>query len=133
MSDHSCFQINAEFKRITTMPLQSRFLSQLDVLSDRLVKLFEKRGRQIGKRLQSIMADMSQVRMHFFVWIWLLICTHLIEVRTLTPWLVLLISLDLGWWCWCWAGMHTQGSGCVPQWGSRKSSERIHSEYIRVQ
>ncbi|KAF1384391.1 hypothetical protein PFLUV_G00119650 [Perca fluviatilis] len=53
-------EINAEFKRITTMPLQSRFLSQLDVLSDRLVKLFEKRGRQIGKRLQSIMADMSQ-------------------------------------------------------------------------
>lgn len=45
------------------MPMQSRFLSQLDVLSERL---FEKRGGQIGKRLQSIMADMSQVRMHFF-------------------------------------------------------------------
>uniref|UniRef100_A0A1A8CKM6 Uncharacterized protein n=2 Tax=Nothobranchius kadleci TaxID=1051664 RepID=A0A1A8CKM6_NOTKA len=26
-------QINAEFKRITTLPLQSRFLSQLDILS----------------------------------------------------------------------------------------------------
>ncbi|KAG5278423.1 hypothetical protein AALO_G00098830 [Alosa alosa] len=29
-------EINAEFKRITTIPLQSRFLSQLDILSDKL-------------------------------------------------------------------------------------------------
>ncbi|XP_008278365.1 uncharacterized protein LOC103356092 [Stegastes partitus] len=53
-------EINAEFKRITTMPLQSKFLSRLDVLSDRRLKLFEKRGGQIGKRLQSIVAHMSQ-------------------------------------------------------------------------
>ena len=33
------------------MPLQSRFLSQLDVLSDRLVKLFEKRGGQIIRQV----------------------------------------------------------------------------------
>lgn len=59
--DNSCFQINAEFKRITTIPLQSRFLSQLDVLSDKLLKLFEKRGGQIGKQLQSNLAHMTQV------------------------------------------------------------------------
>ncbi|XP_074551477.1 uncharacterized protein LOC141808698 isoform X2 [Halichoeres trimaculatus] len=57
----SCFQINAEFKRITTIPLQSRFLSQLDVLSDKLLKPFEKRGGQIGKRLQSILTHMAEV------------------------------------------------------------------------
>ncbi|XP_028292864.1 uncharacterized protein LOC114455680 [Gouania willdenowi] len=53
-------EINAEFKRITTMPLQSRFLSQLDVLSDKLLKLFEKRGGQLGKKLQNILAQMAQ-------------------------------------------------------------------------
>ncbi|XP_074551476.1 uncharacterized protein LOC141808698 isoform X1 [Halichoeres trimaculatus] len=54
-------EINAEFKRITTIPLQSRFLSQLDVLSDKLLKPFEKRGGQIGKRLQSILTHMAEV------------------------------------------------------------------------
>ncbi len=35
-------QINAEFKRITTVALQSRFLSQIDMLSDKLLKVFQK-------------------------------------------------------------------------------------------
>uniref|UniRef100_A0A3P9JS78 Uncharacterized protein n=1 Tax=Oryzias latipes TaxID=8090 RepID=A0A3P9JS78_ORYLA len=33
-------EINPEFKRITTMPLQSRFLSQLDFLSESLLRYF---------------------------------------------------------------------------------------------
>ncbi|KAL7883324.1 hypothetical protein SRHO_G00009820 [Serrasalmus rhombeus] len=53
-------EINAEFKRITTMPLQSKFLSQLDAHSERLISLFKKRGGQIGKRLASIMAAMAE-------------------------------------------------------------------------
>ncbi|XP_062868186.1 uncharacterized protein LOC134330846 [Trichomycterus rosablanca] len=53
-------EINAEFKRITTMPLQSRFLSQLDVHSEKLMVLFKKRGGQIGKHLESIIAPMAQ-------------------------------------------------------------------------
>ena len=57
--------INAEFKRITTLPLQSRALSQLDVLSDTLLKVFEKRGGQIGQRLNCIMSNMTQVRINF--------------------------------------------------------------------
>lgn len=60
--DFVSLQISAEFKRITTMPLQSRFLSQLDLLSDKLLKLFKNRGGQIGKRLQSILACMTEVR-----------------------------------------------------------------------
>lgn len=47
------------------MPLQSRFLSQLDVLSDKLLNLFKNRGGQIGKRLQSILAHMTEVRVDF--------------------------------------------------------------------
>ncbi|CAL8240823.1 unnamed protein product [Gadus morhua 'NCC'] len=42
------------------MPLQSRFLTQLDVRSDKLLKLFEKRGGQIGKRLERTLAPMTQ-------------------------------------------------------------------------
>ncbi|KAL7831129.1 hypothetical protein SRHO_G00306310 [Serrasalmus rhombeus] len=42
------------------MPLQSKFLSQLDAHSERLISLFKKRGGQIGKRLASIMAAMAE-------------------------------------------------------------------------
>ncbi|XP_039650143.1 uncharacterized protein LOC120555500 [Perca fluviatilis] len=46
-------EINAEFKRIATVPLQSKFLSQLDLHSDNLMKLFKKRGGQLGQRLKT--------------------------------------------------------------------------------
>ncbi|XP_045898695.1 uncharacterized protein LOC123966596 isoform X2 [Micropterus dolomieu] len=52
-------EINAEFKRITTVPLQSKFLSQLDLHSDNLMRLFQNRGGQLGKRLQRIIAQMA--------------------------------------------------------------------------
>lgn len=49
VSNFSHFQINAEFKQITTMPLQSRFLSQLDVHSESLMRLLDGRqGREQG-------------------------------------------------------------------------------------
>ncbi|KAI7804916.1 hypothetical protein IRJ41_023569, partial [Triplophysa rosa] len=53
-------EINAEFKRITTVPLQSKFLSQLDLHSDNLMKLFQQRGGQLAKRLQPIIAEMAE-------------------------------------------------------------------------
>ncbi|KAL1250774.1 hypothetical protein QQF64_018570 [Cirrhinus molitorella] len=53
-------EINAEFKRITTISLQSRFFLQIDMLSDKL-KVFQKRGGQMGRRLQTIMEPMAQV------------------------------------------------------------------------
>ncbi|CAI5642295.1 unnamed protein product [Oreochromis niloticus] len=52
-------EINAEFKRITTMALQSRFLSQLDYLSESLLKVFAKRSGQQGKKLKDIAAMMT--------------------------------------------------------------------------
>uniref|UniRef100_A0AAX7SGW4 Uncharacterized protein n=1 Tax=Astatotilapia calliptera TaxID=8154 RepID=A0AAX7SGW4_ASTCA len=42
------------------MPLQSRFLSQIDVLSDKFIKVFKERGGQIGRRLQNILEPMAQ-------------------------------------------------------------------------
>ncbi|XP_023810065.1 sterile alpha motif domain-containing protein 3 isoform X1 [Oryzias latipes] len=47
-------EINAEFKRITTMPLQSRFLSQLDFLSESLLRVFSKRSGKQGKMLKDM-------------------------------------------------------------------------------
>ncbi|KAF5894172.1 sterile alpha motif domain-containing protein 3-like isoform X1, partial [Clarias magur] len=52
--------INAEFRRITTLPLQSKFLSQLDRFSDDLLKVFLKKGGVIRKRIQDAMVPMSQ-------------------------------------------------------------------------
>lgn len=53
------FQINAEFKRITTGPLQSKFLSQLDLHSENLTQLFQKRGGQLGGKLKRIAAQIA--------------------------------------------------------------------------
>ncbi|KAK3531342.1 hypothetical protein QTP70_018140 [Hemibagrus guttatus] len=52
-------EINAEFKRITTVLLQSKFLSQLDLYSDKLMRLFKKRGGQLGERLKRINAQLA--------------------------------------------------------------------------
>lgn len=60
------FQINSEFKRIATMSLQSRFLSQLDLLSaslDRGSKKSLQSGKQ-GKKLKD-MAVMMTVRANY--------------------------------------------------------------------
>ncbi|KAL1249299.1 hypothetical protein QQF64_020304 [Cirrhinus molitorella] len=53
-------EINAEFRWITTLPLQSKFLSQLDRFSDDLLKVFTKRGGVVRKRIQDVMVPMSQ-------------------------------------------------------------------------
>ncbi|XP_069375043.1 uncharacterized protein [Paralichthys olivaceus] len=52
-------EINVEFKRITTMPLQSRFLSQLDLLSGSLLRVFAKRSGEQGKKLKDIAGMMT--------------------------------------------------------------------------
>ncbi|KAG7513756.1 hypothetical protein JOB18_015916 [Solea senegalensis] len=52
-------EINAEFKRLTTIPLQSRFLSQLDLLSQSLLRMFENRSGEQGKKLKDIAATMT--------------------------------------------------------------------------
>ncbi|KAL7872447.1 hypothetical protein SRHO_G00074300 [Serrasalmus rhombeus] len=54
-------KINAEFRRITTMPLQSRFLSQLDLHSANLLRVFVKRSGQQGKTLRDIVAMMMDM------------------------------------------------------------------------
>ncbi|CAL8384054.1 unnamed protein product [Arctogadus glacialis] len=53
------FQINAEFKRVTTMPLQSKFISQIDLHSASLLRVFEKRSGQQGQKLRDMAAMMT--------------------------------------------------------------------------
>ncbi|CAI5678324.1 unnamed protein product [Oreochromis niloticus] len=52
----SCFQINAEFKRIATIPPQTKFLAQLDLHLSNLVKLVNRRG-ELGLILERIVAQ----------------------------------------------------------------------------
>ncbi|KAK5918640.1 hypothetical protein CgunFtcFv8_003385 [Champsocephalus gunnari] len=52
-------EINAEFKRITTIPLQSKFLSQLDLYSANLLKMFESTTGQKGKQLKALTNNMD--------------------------------------------------------------------------
>ncbi|XP_055003879.1 uncharacterized protein LOC129407275 isoform X3 [Boleophthalmus pectinirostris] len=53
-------QINAEFRRITTMPLTSRFMSQLDLYTPKLVKIFRKKGGKPGRKITEIMAGIDE-------------------------------------------------------------------------
>uniref|UniRef100_A0A3B3HUQ4 Uncharacterized protein n=1 Tax=Oryzias latipes TaxID=8090 RepID=A0A3B3HUQ4_ORYLA len=53
-------EINAEFRRITTMLLQSRFLSQLDIYTDKMMNLFKKRGGVIGAKLKHILEKIEK-------------------------------------------------------------------------
>lgn len=55
------FQVNAEFTRITTVPLLSTFLSQLDYYTDKLMGVFRKKGGTTGRSIGLIMAAMDRV------------------------------------------------------------------------
>ncbi|XP_068567851.1 uncharacterized protein [Cebidichthys violaceus] len=48
-------EINAEFTRITTVPLQPRFLASLDKHYDRLMEIIKKKGGVIGEKIRNIL------------------------------------------------------------------------------
>ncbi|XP_071403280.1 uncharacterized protein [Centroberyx affinis] len=49
-------EVNLEFMRITTVPLISKFIGQLDRYTDDLMKVFRARGGSAGKKIRTIMA-----------------------------------------------------------------------------
>lgn len=51
------FQINAEFMRITTVPLHAKFIGQLDKYTPNLTKVFRSRGGAAGKKIRLLMAS----------------------------------------------------------------------------
>lgn len=53
-------QINAEFMRITTLPLQAKFLAELDKHTPNLMKVFSSRGGAAGKKIKLLMAPTAK-------------------------------------------------------------------------
>ncbi|XP_076844428.1 uncharacterized protein LOC143489352 isoform X2 [Brachyhypopomus gauderio] len=53
-------EVNAEFMRITTLPLQTEVLGQLDKYTDNLIKIFSNRGGAAGKMIRFIMAPTAK-------------------------------------------------------------------------
>ncbi|XP_034091742.1 uncharacterized protein LOC117559169 [Gymnodraco acuticeps] len=53
-------EVNAEFKRITTINLQSKFFSSLDIHSTSLIDVYTKKGGVQGKKIKSIMLPITQ-------------------------------------------------------------------------
>uniref|UniRef100_A0A0F8C9V8 Sterile alpha motif domain-containing protein 3 n=1 Tax=Larimichthys crocea TaxID=215358 RepID=A0A0F8C9V8_LARCR len=54
-------EITAEFKRITTVSLLSKFFSKLDALSSNLMKVFGNKGGVQGRKIRSIMIPITQM------------------------------------------------------------------------
>ncbi|KAI9520765.1 hypothetical protein NQZ68_013170 [Dissostichus eleginoides] len=49
--------VEAEFARITTVPLRSKFIQQLDHHSSKLLRIFQKKGGAAGQKIRNIMAE----------------------------------------------------------------------------
>lgn len=55
-------QINFEFMRLTTVPLTSKFLGELDRHSGKLIEIFNAKGGAAGRKISAIMGQMNNVR-----------------------------------------------------------------------
>ncbi|XP_054863851.1 uncharacterized protein LOC111586893 isoform X2 [Amphiprion ocellaris] len=53
-------ELNAEFTRITTVPLLSRIMSKLDHYTNQLMKVFRKKGGAAGHKMSMIVAAMDK-------------------------------------------------------------------------
>ncbi|XP_051260738.1 uncharacterized protein LOC127366072 [Dicentrarchus labrax] len=53
-------EVEAEFTRITTVPLRSKFMQQLDHHSTRLITIFKRKGGAAGRKIRTIMADLDK-------------------------------------------------------------------------
>ncbi|KAK1904788.1 WD repeat-containing protein 76 [Dissostichus eleginoides] len=49
-------EINLEFMRMTTVPLTSKFLGELDRLTDDLIRVFHTKGGAAGRKIRAVMA-----------------------------------------------------------------------------
>ncbi|KAM7405402.1 hypothetical protein PAMP_012667 [Pampus punctatissimus] len=53
-------EINAEFLRLTTVPLSAKFLGQLDRYSESLKKVFKEKGGAAGRKMRLLMAPTAK-------------------------------------------------------------------------
>ena len=56
------FKVCDEFMRITTKPLMSKFLYQLDHFSEKLVNLFKPKGGAKGVKIRKLLELLEEVR-----------------------------------------------------------------------
>lgn len=54
-------QINAEFRRITAVPLTRKFMAQLDFYAPKMIKIFRKKGGNPGQKIKEILAGIPEV------------------------------------------------------------------------
>jgi len=54
-------QINAEFLRVTAVPLQARFMAQLDRYSTQLLQIIRKKGGATREKTAKILQFLDQV------------------------------------------------------------------------
>ncbi|KAL3064895.1 hypothetical protein OYC64_001010 [Pagothenia borchgrevinki] len=54
------FQINEEFQRCTTVPLESTFMFQLDRYTPKLLELFNAKGGTVGQRIKALLKALIQ-------------------------------------------------------------------------
>ncbi|KAE8281684.1 hypothetical protein D5F01_LYC20683 [Larimichthys crocea] len=53
-------EIKEEFRRITTIPLEHRFLSKLDLYTPKLIALMKTKGGCVGTKLRPLLSKLSQ-------------------------------------------------------------------------
>ncbi|XP_023128876.1 uncharacterized protein LOC111570377 [Amphiprion ocellaris] len=53
-------QINEEFRRCNTIPLESTFISQLDGYMPKFLELFRSKGGAVGQRMKTVLTDLIQ-------------------------------------------------------------------------
>ncbi|XP_077416620.1 uncharacterized protein LOC144048478 isoform X2 [Vanacampus margaritifer] len=53
-------QIKEEFRRITTIPLDQRFLSRLDLYTPKLIAMMKTKGGTMGTKLRPLLSKLSQ-------------------------------------------------------------------------
>ncbi|XP_035525943.1 uncharacterized protein LOC118338089 [Morone saxatilis] len=51
-------QINEEFRRCNTIPLESTFISQLDKYTPKFLELFSSKGGAVGQRMKSVLIEL---------------------------------------------------------------------------
>ena len=58
---HFFLKTEAEFVRITTVPLVSKFLAQLDQHTAKLIQVFNNKGGSAGTKIQQTLRPMAEV------------------------------------------------------------------------
>ena len=61
LCENLVFQINEEFRRCNTIPLESTFVSELDRYTPKFLELFSTKGGAVGQRMKSVLIELIQV------------------------------------------------------------------------